>query len=374
MKPARFSLFLLLSIPFSGFTAVVFEDKQSSAEVYGRVEFNVQNDDNKVHGIGSARLGFKGRSYITDALQAIVRGEWDMVAENSGHNLRLNLQEGKNVNCGEPEEIGNCQVTGFIAADTSGSLQARHVYAGFEIGNYGQLIFGQTETAFYDALASTDIFNNFGFEGSDFIYVGRQEGQVIYTANLAEVHFSASYQFHNEDATLQLGGSGGSDVISGGDPVVLDNAFASTLGYSFDFGLSLYGAYAQENYDVGTKKNWAGSINYIQDEIYMAVVASGSNINDTNLRGYEAVLGYDFSPVLVYGGYNKQERRDIDNSLSQAASLADGDYAENWLMAAQVDFNSYFKSWIEYKLDQAEVLELGAKRKNRWSVGLQYNF
>jgi len=367
---------LFCTVSFFSQAAVVFDSEGTKADVYGRVEFNINDESGKTQGIGSARLGFKGHSSITPRLQAIVRGEWEMVAENSGQNQEFELQNGS-VSCEEPTNVDTCSVIGTVHADTSKSLTSRHVYAGFEIGEYGQLIFGQTETAFYDALASTDIFNSFGFEGSDIIYVGRQEGQIIYTANLADIHFSGSYQFHNDNATLQLGGSGGSDFVSGGQgtPVVLDNAFATTLGYNFSFGLSVFTAYSQENYETSSKKNWATSANYSKDSIYMALVIANSDINKANLIGAEAVVGYDFDPILLYGGYNKQEAKNITAEAdAQAAGLLSGVTADAWLMGTQFDFNSNFIAWVEYKLENAKDLATHSDKDNVWSVALQYNF
>ena len=58
-------------------------------------------------------------------------------------------------------------------------LKARHIYAGFDGSQYGQFLFGQTETAFINAtVAKTDIFNDYGDMAN--VYDGRQEGQAIY--------------------------------------------------------------------------------------------------------------------------------------------------------------------------------------------------
>ncbi|WP_250894956.1 porin, partial [Aeromonas dhakensis] len=74
----------------------------------------------------------------------------------------------------------------------------RHVYVGFDGSQYGKIIFGQTDTAFYDVLEPTDIFNEWGDVGN--FYDGRQEGQVIYSNSFGGFKGKLSYQTNDDQA------------------------------------------------------------------------------------------------------------------------------------------------------------------------------
>ncbi|WP_234919367.1 porin, partial [Aeromonas veronii] len=77
----------------------------------------------------------------------------------------------------------------------------RHIYAGFDGSQYGKIIFGQTDTAFYDVLEPTDIFNEWGDAGN--FYDGRQEGQIIYSNTFGGFKGKVSYQT-NDDVAVKI--------------------------------------------------------------------------------------------------------------------------------------------------------------------------
>ena len=128
--------------------ANVYDAEGTTADIYGRVQLDIEDpgvDD--VTGVGSARFGFKASSEVAPGLKAITHGEWQLDAENS---------------------------------NTDDAISARHVYLGVDHETTGRFLFGQTNTAFYQAVAATDIFHSYGYAAFGGIEDGRQEGQFVY--------------------------------------------------------------------------------------------------------------------------------------------------------------------------------------------------
>ncbi|HDT5895473.1 TPA: porin, partial [Aeromonas hydrophila subsp. hydrophila] len=134
--------------------AVVYDKDGTTFDVYGRVQANYYGDHNTADStaasgykdvdgelVGSSRLGWSGKIALNNTWSGIAKTEWQVSAENSAN-----------------------------------KFDSRHIYVGFDGTQYGKIIFGQTDTAFYDVLEPTDIFNEWGDAGN--FYDGRQEGQV----------------------------------------------------------------------------------------------------------------------------------------------------------------------------------------------------
>ena len=85
----------------------------------GRAKANFYNDaasDESSSTInGDARLGFKAATAITDDIKGIARVEWQVAAQSS----------------------------------EDGKFNVRHAYAGFDAGNFGTIVFGQTVITSY---------------------------------------------------------------------------------------------------------------------------------------------------------------------------------------------------------------------------------
>ncbi len=122
--------------------ATVYEKDGQKFDVYGRAQANYYNDaasDSSGSTIeGTARLGLKGSTAINDTWSAIARGEWKVAGESSD----------------------------------DGTFKVRHLYAGFDGGQYGTIIAGQTDTAFYAVVAPTDVFNEWGSYGNSYSCTG----------------------------------------------------------------------------------------------------------------------------------------------------------------------------------------------------------
>ena len=118
--------------------ATVYEKDGQKFEVTGRAQANYFNnaasDSNGSTVQGSARLGLRGSSAINDTWSAIARVEWTVAGQSSDN----------------------------------GTFDVRHMYAGFDGSQYGTIIAGQTDTAYYAVVAPTDIFNEWGSYGNSY--------------------------------------------------------------------------------------------------------------------------------------------------------------------------------------------------------------
>ncbi|HEY5715931.1 MAG TPA: porin [Psychromonas sp.] len=317
--PAMISALLATSAQ----AANVYDVDGVSADVYGRMQFDISDDGTDTDGTGSARMGFKGKSVINDDLSAIAKGEWQIAAENSGKDDK--------------------------------QFAARHLYAGFASADYGTLIFGQTDTAFYQAVAATDIYNTYGYGAFGNVEDGRQEGQIIYTGEFAGVYVGASYQFQDD----QFANPNEDDDDSTDDATTtLDNSYALTLGYSIA-DVAVYAGYHVEQFaDLENKENYAVSASYVLGDLYLAAVFAGSQQDDVaDYQGYDLFASYNFDATKVFGGYTFQENTETDEDTFEAVTLG-----------AEYAFNEQLKTWIEYQADMI------SGNDDAVTVALQYNF
>lgn len=322
--------------------ANVYDSQGTTADIYGRVQFDISDSGaDDVNGEGSARFGVKGSSEVVPGVKAIVHGEWQLDAEDS---------------------------------NSDDAISARHVYLGVDHETAGRFVFGQTDTAFYQAVAATDIFNSYGYAAFTGIEDGRQEGQFVYNAMFGSVYVGASYQFANDDFKVKVGNPDAAGYTTS-VAAKLDSAHALTLGYKFGFGLDIYGGYHKEELSEigaeGSKTNLALSAGYALGDLYLgaAIVQadySGDTlsavlVDDTKLVGFDLVAAYNvLENVSLYGGYAALE--------AQFASASDVDVADEFTLGAQYKLNSNAKVWAEYKVNNIDNAD------NVWTVAAQYNF
>jgi outer membrane protein N len=306
--------------------ANVYDADGVSADVYGRMQFDISDDGSDTNGVGSARMGFKASSVIAPGVSAIAKGEWQIAAENQD--------------------------------DTQ--FKARHLYAGFDFDDAGSVVFGQSDTAFYYAVAPTDIFNTYGYEAFTLIEDGRQEGQIMYAGEFGGFVLYGSYQFQDEDYSIDLGNPN-SPTLPAPTGLGLDASYAGTVGYNFDFGLGIYGGYHVEQFAQGEdKKNMALSASYSWEDLYLAAVYVNTELGGAELEGYDLVVSYGLDATTLYAGYAVQEAQgDISNL---------GDTADALKLGVQYNFNSNMKAWAEYLVDGLDGAD------DQWTIAVQYNF
>ncbi|MEW7864027.1 porin [Aeromonas diversa] len=349
---------------------VVYDKDGVTFDIYGRVQANYYGDTNKsvaatdgkyvlneetgavdfkqgtprgyadVDGElkGSSRLGWSGKVQLDSIWSAFARTEWQIAAENSGYK--------------------------------TSDIDPRHIYVGFDGSQYGKILFGQTDTAFYtNVVERTDIFNEWGSEAN--AYGGRQEGQVIYMGKWGGFFANASYQTNDDSAELTFGSDSNGKAV----PLAakLDKGYAAGLGYDFDFGLGLAAAYAKNDYKAdagvtGDKEDWALVTSYTIGGFYFAGLYNESSITvgnqEVDYNGYELAASYNVDAWTFLTGYNKSEIDGVQNNTS----VVKGDIADYTYLGAQYAFTSKLKAYTEYKINGIDKMD------DEWTVAMQYNF
>jgi outer membrane protein N len=341
--------------------AVIYDKDGTTFDVYGRVQANYygEHDDTKGEIVGASRLGWSGKIALNNTWSGIAKTEWQVAAENSDNKIR-------DVTDANGNKIGTVE-------DSGGKFQARHVYVGFDGSQYGKIIFGQTDTAFYDVLEPTDIFNEWGDVGN--FYDGRQEGQVIYSNTFGGFKGKLSYQT-NDDQAVKVTDVGGSIKKTVFTDVKRKNAYAAAAGYDFDFGLGLNAGYAYSDLagkttnESGDKSEWALGAHYAINGFYFAgMYTQGDLKNDTTGykdkgRGYELAASYNVDAWTFLAGYNFTEAK--QNSNLSGSSYKDT--LDETLLGVQYSFTSKLKAYTEYKIQNID------DKDDEWTVALQYNF
>ena len=341
--------------------AVVYDKDGTTFDVYGRVQANYygEHDDTKGEIVGASRLGWSGKIALNNTWSGIAKTEWQVAAENSDNKVRDVVDANGNT-------IGTVE-------DSGGKFQSRHVHVGFDGSSYGKIIFGQTDTAFYDVLEPTDIFNEWGDVGN--FYDGRQEGQVIYSNTYGGFKGKLSYQT-NDDQAVKVTDVGGSIKKTVFTDVKRKNAYAAAAGYDFDFGLGLNAGYAYSDLagkttnESGDKSEWALGAHYAINGFYFAgMYTQGDLKNDTTGykdkgRGYELAASYNVDAWTFLAGYNFTEAK--QNSNLSGSSYKDT--LDETLLGVQYSFTSKLKAYTEYKIQNMD------NKDDEWTVALQYNF
>jgi outer membrane protein N len=327
MKKAILPAMIAALLATSAQAATVYDADGTTADVYGRMQFNITDDGTgSTDGVGSARLGFKAASPINSHVNAIAKGEWQIAAESSD------------------EEKFN----------------VRELYAGFDSAEMGSLVFGQTYTAFYQTIVVTDMYYSWGWAPFSGIDPYRQEGLAVYSGEFSGVSVDASYQFQNTKFANPLEDD---DKTTLDATTVLDDAYALSLGYKIA-DVKVSAGYLLEQFDIlEDKKNYALSASYAMNDLYLAAIFAESKQDvagddDNDLRAYDLFASYNVvDTTSVYGGYGFQEK-----------TATDEDTVDQVTLGAQYAFNNQLRTWIEYEANMITDAD------DRVTVALQYNF
>ncbi len=338
--------------------ATVYQDEDTSFEIFGRVQALLlskhASQPDRVYAAGDSnniastvRLGVAGRTRITDGLDAVMMAEWDMD-------------------------------DGTLADD------ARYLFAGVDAYNYGTLLFGRGDSAFYTVAGATDIYNYLDNRSNDFYAMGDTlPGQVMYRLSALGYDLRLSYQssgkeingtpfavrnaaaaslssqiFH--DFTLAYG-------ISYSDLTYKDSSSRAAMGdyftqiFSRDRGISEEEAAAWFNghkpghkYDYGV----ALSYGYLGSGPYAALLFTGTDYEYLNhqLYTYELALNYSFlNGMGINGGVELQHYKDF-------------------FVTADLKLGVYYQPVPSFKIFAESQIDLGAEPERFYGKALPYGF
>lgn len=359
--------------------ATVYEKDGQKLDVYGRVQTNVYDKnsagEDKSSLVGTGRLGLKGSYAINDAWTGIAKAEWKVAAENSDSTSKATtFKTPKLDDNGDPvkDSSGDVVFEDVTVKDTNNLFKARHIYLGFDGGDKGTIIVGQTDTAYYDVVGLTDYMNEWGSEGN--AYTGRQEGQIIYRGAWNGFSASASYQFADSTPDWAIGGDDAVvSVIKAGKK---DYGYAGTVGYAFPANFAIVAGVSKDAFTSTTdaswdKNDWALGTSYGvdgEDGLYAAALYNESKIEgpaaEAKAKGTELVAKYRLpSAVTFLAGYNKLKWDAVSGNAG-----TDQDITDAFLLGTGYEFTSKFIGWAEYKFNQVDEVD------DNWTLALQYNF
>lgn len=202
--------------------ARIFEQDGTSFDLFGSVKATLGNE----HAISQiahdenqdntalypmAKLGIAGRTSFGTGVDGIMMAQW----ETSRH-----------------EGSGD---------ETSALDYTKYMFAGIDAYQYGTLIFGKGDNAFYTVAGATDIFEDFGSYANDYYFLGEQRpGLIMYSLRALSWDLKLSYQFAKDEF--------------GYTPLHVNRGLAASVSTKFGDKLTVaYGIdYHQFNYGVNT--------------------------------------------------------------------------------------------------------------------------
>lgn len=346
----------LFSIPAGAQEIYNSNDGSKSLSIFGRIESDYRNaamvkeykadennsDEDKAELDGRSRIGISARSKITDWAKAIGFAEWEVGASTS----------------------------------QNGKWDTRYAYAGFDMNQYGTLVFGQGDTAKYLAAGFTDVFEDIGAKGQDYYdFGGRQEGQIMYAASVLGYTLSASYQTPQDNMGFYTDHETGTV-----DKININNGYALGLSYNWTKGplTDTAVAISWDWYDLKDIRisdrhslSLALSYGHLDDGLYTALLYTSSKYRyeTHHTAGWEAVGGYGFesgiSMMLGWGyrGYNfdQTDSSYLDASLSYKFNTSLKVFTEAEFGLGRLD-DKYEGSHTDYH------------QNTNWQTGLIYSF
>lgn len=291
--------------------ATVYDKDGTTLKIGGRAE--VRGDflgaegeelEGTMYDMSRARIHFKGKTQVSEGLTGFGKMEY---------------------------EIKNDQ----------GSLKTRYLFAG--IGTqFGDFSYGKQDTANVQISDMTDIasvhsgIQQYIGEASD-----KENNTFLYNATFAEaLTVQANYIANGEEDDA--------------DPLTtVDDSFAVSALYGFDFGLDLGASYTS-----GEENNQAtlGAAYTLNDFYLAATYAMGEDGADNDFTSLEAALQYKFTKEFRLMG------------IIAIASDDTADTADFYAVEAQYRFNKSIRTFVSYALNNID------NQEDSLVAGLRYNF
>ncbi len=300
----------LITIALSSSAATIYHDDSFSFDVFGRVRAFMAND-NEVSNIvekdykdmslfTDTRLGISSRSKISEGLDAVAMGlfEFDTV-----QNKQYDSKE-----------------------------RAKYLFAGLDAYQYGTLLFGRGDGAFYTVIGVADIYNYFKTNANDYFVLGEQhDNQIMYALNTADFDLKLSYMFRTHDINE--------------NKLSVDRGYAFAVSGKINQNFTLNYGINYVNFDYNNKDYVKALTAY-----YAPMFARDKALNideATNLVANDKVgYKYDYGVSLTYG------------------TLGDGLYSS--LVYTKTDYENFEHNLYTYEF------ALNYSFKNGYGINLGY--
>lgn len=360
---------LLSTLSIATHAAQVVNKDGNLLDFYGKVKAeHYFSQNSSADGDQSyARIGFKGVTRINDQLSGY--GQWE-------YQYSLKNSEGSDASNGNKTRLG---------------------FAGLRNPTLGSLDYGRNYGVLYDVEAWTDMFPEFGGDGtarSDNYMTQRATGLLTWRnpdffGLVPGLRFAIQYQGKNDNDTA----NSRTDITrQNGD------GYGVSLGYSIaDTGLSLVAAgthsdrtAAQQAAAYGhgdTASSWGGGIKYDANQIYLAAIVTETTnmtpISGTNrltgskvtgaanqAQNLELVAQYQFENGLRPSlGYVQTRGRDIEEGVGNT------DLVKYIDAGATYYFNKNMSAFVDYKINRlSKDNPLTLNTDDSVAVGMTYQF
>lgn len=374
---ALLTLWGLIPLSAAVNAAQLYSKDGSEFAVFGRVQAAFVNDaayqemardtESSDHTLyASARLGLAARSAITHGLDAIAMAEW----ETSGY---------------EEQE------------HQDGPLNhTRYLFTGLDAYQYGTLIVGRGDGAYYTIAGATDIFNVMQGHASDYYLLGDQRpAQIMYSLRALSWDLKLSYMF----ATNALGntpletkrGMGASISTKFGENVTFaygidytDFRYAANRSQSEEFfapmlmqdGLSyeeaLHKSRAQH---IGNKVEYGAALSYgvLGQGLYASLVVSSTDYAYLNHQLYtiDTAAKYSFANGLGLAMGYGFKGYDGHAVISELTLGIDYQFNANFKLFAEAQFDLDSDAYEFYGKTIARELNLG---EDKYVLGAEFSF
>lgn len=344
--------------------AEIYNKDGNKVDLYGKVVGEhhwITSGNSNNNDASYAQIGFKGESQINAQLTGY--GQWE-------YRVKADAPEGSQVS------------------------KNRLAFAGLKIADFGSFDYGRNYGIVYDVESYTDMSPSYsgmtwGGNYVDNYMTSRSAGLATYRNSnffglVDGLNFGVQYQGKNEGRTA---------ATQNGDGV------GYSLGYEFDEGFSLMGAYSHSNRTVEQKADgkgdraqaWAVGAKYDANSLYLATTyaetlnttrtgSSGAAGFANKTQNFEAIAQYQFDwglrPSLAY-----VQTKGKDLARSGNFNGGDADLAKFIEIGATYYFNKNFNVYADYYInlldkDSAYAQSVGGinGNDNKAAVGVTYQF
>lgn len=334
----------------------VYQDDNVSFDLFGRAQalllsghgsqpdrdYSLKSGDDTL--ASAFRLGMSARSKLTDGLDGIMMAEWDM-----------------------PD--GSLDTT-----DT------RYLFVGIDAYQYGVLMAGKGDTAYYAVAGATDIYNYLDSRANDYYVMGDTlPGQIMYRLAALSYDLRISYQSAGDringtpfsvrnGAAISLAtrmfdkvsiayGISYTDLTYAGDgnAAAMENYFAPV--FAKDYGLTEEEArqYARDHHP-GHKYDYGIAVSYgvLGDGPYAAFVFTGTDYECLTHQLYTYELAADYS---------------FDNGWGINGGVALQQYGD-FFTVADLNLGLYYKFNESFKVFAESQMDLGAQPERCYGWGM----